>query len=217
MVNADIQWSFGQLLSALLLIAPIWSMAVGFTDDIIYESASLDGPRQNGFNIASLEDEPSLNTYAHMEHRTLAYDLKTRDFYQTAPWFVCCLFMACSTIIYQTIFQFFFVLTDWLTLLEYWVTDFGALYFFIFAYSGSLQSSILYGLWMDRWLCRCPGRIRRRRYAFWGVSLLVWGHYAAVFSFGFMLLWPYYVIIGVYVASTAALNLVSLGIFARNV
>jgi hypothetical protein len=207
MANANIQWTFGQMLSALLLIAPVWSMAVGFANDKktqlpIHESLSLHGPRQDGFNTASLEDEPASNVYADMEHRTLAYDFNTRDYYQTAPWFVCCTFMACSTILYQTTFQFFSVLTGEQTLLEYWITESGVLFFFLLAYSGSHQATILYGLWMDHWLYRSPERIRRRHYAFWGVALLVWGQYATVFSLGF----PYYV----YVAITAALNLLYL-------
>lgn len=194
-MNEDDHWSSGQILSALLLIAPVWSAIVGFTENksqTIIDHVRLNNLLQEESDAPHNEADPRLVVPVPAEsvtHDTTSLNFITRDFYQTAPWFIACLFMACATISLCTTFQFLYVLTDAprmflpnvgvLTLKEFWITQLGILYVLVFAYPLAHHSTILYGLWMDDWLrgLHLAGPMEWRRYAVWLLSLLIWGCY----------------------------------------
>ncbi|ROW03022.1 hypothetical protein VMCG_05817 [Cytospora schulzeri] len=109
------QWSFGQILSALLLIAPVWSMAVGFTEDQPSNSPSHDHEHimlerlgQDSIGTSKLKND---TFSSDVTHRTPTVDFINRDDYQTAPWVASSSTMACATILMYTTALFESVVT----------------------------------------------------------------------------------------------------------
>lgn len=213
----DNQWGFGQTLAALLLIAPIWSMVVEFTDhESLHphlqesrEYSNIDHSRSDSSGGPPHQVDPFIQPANQARNNILTPPFTTQHYYQTTSWLVCCFFMAYSSILIITITQFVSVLVDQSSLGAFWVTGYGALFLVVLGYPCAYYINILYGLWMDNWLGgpHVNSKLRkRRRYVFWLISVLIWGTNWYVFSESFNVR----IAIGEYIGIAVTLTLIYL-------
>lgn len=211
--DEGVQWSFGQILSALLLVVPIWSMAVGFTtnEDPVqtppHVQVRLDYLNQDNFNISNLEDGPFLNISSDGVARARDFDFITRDYYQTTSWFMCPLLPGCLNIAFITASQILVLVTKELNVVDFWFALPGTFYFLLTGYPIAYQTTILFGLWMDDWLCNPPKLMKWRRYVYWLVCLVIWFPFTFL-GFPIGMSFGPYIDTGIYFCICAFLNLV---------